>query len=49
MNAPLVAGHAPTSILTWVEGRPVTAAQFCAEVREMAAALPSSRHVLNFC
>ena len=49
MNAPLIAGHAPASVLTWVGGRPLTAAQFCAAARETAAALPSSRHAVNLC
>ena len=48
-SAPLVAGHAPTSILTWIDGRPVTAAQFCGAARATAAALPSSRHAINLC
>lgn len=41
--------HARDDVLAWRQGRPVTAAQFLADVRRLAAALPDGRHVLNAC
>ena len=48
-TAPLLAGHSAASVVTWIGGRPVTAAQFCGAARARAAALPSSRHAINLC
>jgi len=48
-TAPLLAGHAADSVVTWLGARPVTAAQFCGAARARAAALPSSRHAINLC
>lgn len=48
-TAPLVAGHALDSIVTWIGGRPLTAAQFCGAASAVAAALATSRHAINLC
>ncbi|HET7729339.1 MAG TPA: AMP-binding protein [Usitatibacter sp.] len=41
-------GHAAgDSVLAWRRGKPVTAAQFLADVASAAAALPDASHVLN--
>jgi acyl-coenzyme A synthetase/AMP-(fatty) acid ligase len=44
---PLVTHSRAEDILAWSHGKPITAAQFLTDVRLLAAALPSSRHVLN--
>jgi acyl-coenzyme A synthetase/AMP-(fatty) acid ligase len=44
---PLVTHSRDEDILAWRQGTPITAAHFLADVRLLAAALPSGRHVLN--
>ena len=44
---PLVTHSRGQDILAWRHGKPITAAHFLADVRLLAAALPSGRHVLN--
>ena len=46
---PLVAHASPGALLAWRKGERITAARFLADVAAVAAALPDSRHVLNFC
>ncbi len=44
---PLVTHSRAQDILAWRHGKPITVAHFLADVRLLAAALPSGRHVLN--
>jgi acyl-coenzyme A synthetase/AMP-(fatty) acid ligase len=44
---PLVTHSRAEDILAWRHGKPITAAHFLTDVRLLAAALPSGRHVLN--
>ncbi|MBP0618966.1 AMP-binding protein [Cupriavidus consociatus] len=46
---PLIAHTSPAAILAWVNGRPVTARRFLADVALLAAALPEGGHVFNAC
>lgn len=46
---PLIAHASPGAIVAWRKGRPIAAERFLADVAAVAAALPDSRHVLNFC
>jgi acyl-coenzyme A synthetase/AMP-(fatty) acid ligase len=46
---PLVLHTDPEAVLAWRHGSPVTVAQFVADVRRLAAALPAATHVLNAC
>ena len=46
---PLLHGFAPTDIIVWHRGQPVTAARFCHAARAMAARLPRSRFAFNLC
>jgi acyl-coenzyme A synthetase/AMP-(fatty) acid ligase len=46
---PLIGHREPRAIVAWRRGRPVTAARFVADVAAVAATLPESGHVLNFC
>jgi acyl-coenzyme A synthetase/AMP-(fatty) acid ligase len=45
----LIAHADAAAIVAWRRGEPVTAGAFLADVAAMAAGLPDSRHVLNFC
>jgi acyl-coenzyme A synthetase/AMP-(fatty) acid ligase len=47
--APLVAHRRPDQPIAWRAGQCVSAAEFLADVRALAAALPRRRHVLNLC
>ena len=46
---PLIAGFAAGDRIGWSGGEPVSAAQFCAAARELAARLPPRRFVINLC
>lgn len=46
---PLVMHPHAEDILAWSHGKPVTVAYFLADVRQLAAALPAGRHVINAC
>ncbi len=46
---PLIAHLQARDIVAYRGGEPVTVAQFLADVRRLAAALPAGRHVLNVC
>ena len=46
---PLIGHRTADAIVAWRRGQPITAARFLAEVTHLAAALPSSGHVLNGC
>jgi acyl-coenzyme A synthetase/AMP-(fatty) acid ligase len=46
---PLIAHDRPDALVAWRAGAPISAAQFLADVRALAARLPASNHVLNFC
>ncbi len=46
---PLITHSSAEDVLAWGQGRPVTAAAFLNDVRQLAAALPAGRHVLNIC
>ena len=43
----LITHASAQSVLAWNDGQPVTASQFLADVRRLAAALPAGGHVLN--
>ncbi len=47
IDFPLVTHSRAEDILAWSHGTPITAAQFLADVRLLAAALPAGRHLLN--
>jgi acyl-coenzyme A synthetase/AMP-(fatty) acid ligase len=47
-SLPLLVG-APSRVVAWRDGRPVTAATFLAHVRQVAAALPESDSAVNLC
>ncbi len=50
MNAfPLASHGAPTDVVAWRQGQPVTVAQFAADVARLAAALPPGGFMLNAC
>jgi acyl-coenzyme A synthetase/AMP-(fatty) acid ligase len=44
---PLVTHSRAQDVLAWRNGKPITVAQFLADVRRLAATLPANRHVLN--
>jgi acyl-coenzyme A synthetase/AMP-(fatty) acid ligase len=46
---PLVQGYAPGSVFAYRDGRAVRVEEFLRDVRQLAAALPERRHVLNRC
>ena len=46
---PLIGHRDAQSLVAWRRGQPVRAGQFLAEATQLAAALPSSGHVLNGC
>lgn len=46
---PLVTHSHAGDVLAWSHGKPITVADFLADVRQLAAALPAGRHVLNAC
>ena len=46
---PLITHSSAEDVLAWSQGRPVTAAGFLNDVRQLAAALPAGRRVLNIC
>jgi len=46
---PLIAHDRPAAVIAWRAGRAISAAQFLADVSALAARLPASTHLLNFC
>jgi acyl-coenzyme A synthetase/AMP-(fatty) acid ligase len=48
-GVPLIAGVAAASTVAWRGGRALSAAQFLADARRLAARLPEAHHVLNAC
>lgn len=46
---PLVTHPHAEDVLAWSHGKPITVTHFLADVRQLAAALPAGRHVLNAC
>jgi acyl-coenzyme A synthetase/AMP-(fatty) acid ligase len=44
---PLITHASAQDVLAWSDGEPITAAQFLADTRQLAAALPQGGHVLN--
>jgi len=46
---PLIAGAEASTPVAWRDGRPIGAAQFLADVAQLAARLPARSHVLNVC
>jgi acyl-coenzyme A synthetase/AMP-(fatty) acid ligase len=46
---PLIAHDRSAAVIAWRAGRAISAAQFLADVRALAARLPDSTHLLNFC
>jgi acyl-coenzyme A synthetase/AMP-(fatty) acid ligase len=46
---PLVTHPHAEDVLAWSHGKSITVAHFLADVRQLAAALPAGRHVLNAC
>jgi len=46
---PLVTHPHAENVLAYSHGQPITVAHFLADVRQLAAALPAGRHVLNAC
>jgi acyl-coenzyme A synthetase/AMP-(fatty) acid ligase len=46
---PLVSHTAPNSIIAWCKSEPVTLQQFLNDVAQLAAMLPTGRHILNVC
>ena len=49
LRFPLIAHTDPQSWVAWRHGEVLTAAQFLADVAQVAEALPPARHVLNAC
>jgi len=45
----LLAHSTPQAIVAYRAGAPISAQQFVSDARQLAAALPASRHVLNVC
>lgn len=48
-SAPLIVAHAGLAPIAWREARPVSVAQYLADVAHLAALLPERGHVLNAC
>ena len=48
-GVPLIAGAEARAAVAWREGRAIDAAQFLADVAQLAALLPTCGHVLNVC
>lgn len=46
---PLLAGHSPDTVLAWRAGRAITAGQYLADVRDLAAHLPAYGALVNLC
>lgn len=46
---PLVTHSKAEDVLAWRQGKSITVADFLADVRQLAQALPAGRHVLNVC
>jgi acyl-coenzyme A synthetase/AMP-(fatty) acid ligase len=46
---PLVSHRSPAAVVAYRSGRPVSAAEFLADARALAARLPAGAHVLNAC
>jgi acyl-coenzyme A synthetase/AMP-(fatty) acid ligase len=46
-NLALITHASAESVLAWSDAQPITASQFLADARRLAAALPAGRHVLN--
>src|ERR1700686_665204 len=47
--SPLIAHDRPAAVVAYRRGQAISAAQFLDDVRALAARLPASTHVLNFC
>jgi acyl-coenzyme A synthetase/AMP-(fatty) acid ligase len=48
-SLPLIVHDRPDAVVAWRGAAPISAARFLADVRALAARLPASNHVLNFC
>jgi acyl-coenzyme A synthetase/AMP-(fatty) acid ligase len=48
-SLPLLAHSSPDAVIAWRGGAPISARQFVADARALAAQLPATRHVLNAC
>jgi acyl-coenzyme A synthetase/AMP-(fatty) acid ligase len=48
-SLPLIAHDRPSAVVAYRAGTPVTAAEFLADARSLAARLPAGAHVLNAC
>ncbi|BBP02413.1 AMP-ligase [Sulfuriferula nivalis] len=48
-SIPLFSHTQPDQIIAWQHGTAITAAQFLADVKQLAAQLPASSHILNMC
>ena len=48
-SIPLLAHDSPESVVAYRSAKPITARQFVADVRRLAAVLPAGQHVLNAC
>lgn len=46
---PLITHSRAEDILAWSHGRSITAGKFLSDARQLAAALPAGKHVLNVC
>jgi hypothetical protein len=46
---PLVTHTHAEDVLAYAQGKPISVAHFLADVRQLAAALPAGRHMLNAC
>jgi acyl-coenzyme A synthetase/AMP-(fatty) acid ligase len=46
---PLITHDRPSAVVAWRHGQPISAARFLHDVQALAARLPESTHVLNFC
>ena len=46
---PLITHAHADDAVAYVQGKPISAAHFLADVRQLAAALPAGRHILNAC
>ena len=46
---PLVTHEHAEDVLAYAQGKPISVAHFLADVRQLAAALPAGRHMLNAC
>ena len=47
--APLLRGYEPHAVVTWYDGKPMSAQDFCGVAVAMSARLPQVRHAVNLC